>query len=278
MASPLIDTETLSGLIGRPDIKIFDASWFFPHENRDAKAEFAAGHIPTAAFFDIDEVSDHANPLPHMLPDRQAFAMQVRRLGVWAEDRVIVYDSLPRSASRVWWSFRVMGHENVQVLDGGLRKWIAEGRPVETGWPHPEPGDFKAHERPELIARFDDVREGLSDGVQVIDARPAERFTGVAPEPRPGLRSGHMPGARSLPSAELVDGEGRFRSFADTAALLSEAGVDPAAPTIATCGSGVTAAMVALALARLGRWDVPVYDGSWAEWGARDDAPVTTGA
>jgi thiosulfate/3-mercaptopyruvate sulfurtransferase len=213
-----------------------------------------------------------------MLPEPPDFATHARRLGVEASSPVVIYDSHGLfSAPRVWWSFRVMGHDNVWVLDGGLPKWTAEGHPVETGWPQRPHGEFKSRYQPNLVRSLDQVLTALTDGnAQLLDARPAARFTGEVAEPRPGLRSGHMPGARSLPSSAVV-ADGRLKPADELAALFADAGVDIDRPIVTTCGSGVSAAILALALARLGRADVPVYDGSWSEWGARSDTPVATG-
>jgi thiosulfate/3-mercaptopyruvate sulfurtransferase len=214
-----------------------------------------------------------------MLPEAHDSATHARRLGVEPEAPVVIYDSQGLfSAPRVWWSFRVMGHDNVWVLDGGLPKWIAEGRAVETGWPQKPHGEFKSHFRPGLVRSLEEVLTALTDGgAQLLDARPAARFTGEAPEPRPGLRSGHMPGSRSLPSSAVIGDDGRLRPAAELAALFAGAGIDIDRPIVTTCGSGVSAAILALALAKLGRPNVPVYDGSWSEWGARADTPVETG-
>jgi thiosulfate/3-mercaptopyruvate sulfurtransferase len=278
MTDPLISTAWLADRAGDETVVVLDASWHMPAAGRDAAAEYAEAHIPGAVFFDIDKVSDHASPLPHMLPPPSEFAVAARRLGVSNASTVVVYDSVGLfSAPRAWWTFRAMGHDAVFVLDGGLPRWIAEGRPLETGWRDPEHGDFKSHPRAALVRDLGQVTSALRDpAIQVLDARPAARFRGEAPEPRPGLRSGHMPGARSLPFAGLIDGdslvaEERLR------AVFGAADIDPAKPAIAACGSGVSAAVIALALARLGQTDAAVYDGSWSEWGARDDTVVVTG-
>jgi len=276
---PLVSTEWLAEHLEDPRLVLIDATWYMPPAPSDARADHAQAHIPGALFIDIDEVSDHANPLPHMLAEPHDFATHVRRLGVEPDSLVVVYDTQGLfSSPRVWWNFRVMGHDNVRVLDGGLGKWIAEGRPVEMGWPQKPHGEFKAHFDPSLVRTLDEVLTALTDGdAQLVDARSAARFTGEAPEPRPGLRSGHMPGARNLPSQSVVAADGRLKSAAELAALFAEAGVDLDRPIITTCGSGVSAAILALALARLGRDGVPVYDGSWTEWGGRADTPVVTG-
>ena len=275
---PMVSTEWLAEHLDEPGVVIIDASWFMPGTPRDARAEHAQVHIPGAVFFDIDEISDHANPLPHMLAEPADFATHVRRLGVEPDSEVVIYDSEGLfSAPRVWWNFRVMGHDAVSVLDGGLRKWLAEARSVEAGWPQREHGEFKAHYQPALVHDLGQMRGVLeTKAEQVIDARPAARFHGEAPEPRAGLRGGHMPTAKNLPSASLVQTDGTLADKQTLARLFADAGADLDLPIVATCGSGVSAAILALGLARLGRWDVPVYDGSWSEWGGRSDTPIET--
>jgi thiosulfate/3-mercaptopyruvate sulfurtransferase len=277
--NPLVTTKWLAERLGSADVAILDASWFMPGAARDARAEYAAGHIPGAVFFDIDEISDRASALPHMLPAAQAFAAAARRLGVGGESTVVVYDSQGVfSAPRVWWTFRAMGLDAVFVLDGGAPLWRAQGRSLETGWRTPPRGDFKARPRAALVRDLEAVRGALSTGAeQLVDARPSARFTGEAPEPRPGLRGGHMPGAVNVPWSEVVAEDGRLREPAALRGAFERAGVDLTAPIVATCGSGISASVLALALARLGREDVAVYDGSWSEWGATADTPVATG-
>jgi thiosulfate/3-mercaptopyruvate sulfurtransferase len=279
MSGPLVSTDWLAERLGDPGLIVFDGSWHMPAEGRDAKSEYGAAHIPGAVFFDIDAISDHGTPLPHMLPTPAAFATAVRRLGADIGSTVVVYDTVGVfTAPRVWWSFRAMGHARVFVLDGGLKKWIAEGHPVEAGWREPEHGEFKASPDPGLIADLEAVRTALGSGAaQVVDARSANRFRGEAPEPREGLRAGHMPGARNVPWSGVVTSDGVLAAPAQLMAAFEAAGVDPAEAIITTCGSGITASILALALARLGRDDVAVYDGSWSEWGARRDTPVAVG-
>jgi len=274
---PLISTADLAGYLGETDLRVIDASWFM--DGRDARAAWREAHIPKAVFFDIDEVADTASLLPHMLPTPEKFAQAAGDLGISETDRIVVYDQQGLfSAARVWWSFRAMGALNVQVLDGGLPKWRKEKRPVESGAFAVKPALFQPRYRPALVRAMDQVAGELAAGGQVVDARPAARFKGEAPEPRQGLRSGHMPGARSLPHGELLNKDGTMKAAPELAALFADAGVDPGRPVTATCGSGVTAAIVALALARLGQEAAAVYDGAWADWGAAGGGEVVTGA
>jgi len=280
MIDPLISTGELAARFGEPGLRILDASWYLRGIDRDPRAEFAERHIPGAVFFDIDAVSDKTNPLPHMLASPEAFAAAVGALGVGDGDMVVVYaaDGLV-PAARVWWNFRVMGLDRVRVLDGGLPKWIAEDRPLQSGAATPTPATFTPHFRPELVRDFDAVRGALdAGGAQVIDVRAAGRFRGDAPEPRPGLRAGHMPGAVNLPHSTLLSPEGLMLDEARLAQLFADADIVPDRPIIASCGSGISACVAALALARLGRWDAAVYDGSWVDWGSRLDAPLATDA
>ncbi|HEY2708554.1 MAG TPA: 3-mercaptopyruvate sulfurtransferase [Caulobacteraceae bacterium] len=279
MTGPLVSTEWLVEHLEDPTLVVLDGSWHMPADGRDAKAEYGAGHIPGAAFFDIDAISDHTSPLPHMLPAPQAFATAVRRLGAQADSTIVVYDTVGVfSAPRVWWEFRAMGHDRVFVLDGGLKKWVAEGHPVEAGWHEAEHGEFKAHPIPTLLADKAAVGAALkAKSAQVVDARSATRFRGDAPEPRPGLRAGHMPGALNAPWSGMVTAEGTLAAPAELMKAFDAAGVDLADPIITTCGSGISASILALGLAVLGRSDVAVYDGSWSEWGAAADTAVATG-
>ena len=279
MSDPLVTTAWLAERLGTPELVVIDATWFMPDAGRDARAEHGERHIPGAVFFDIDAVSDHSSPYPHMLAEPSDFAVAARRLGANRTSQVVVYDAHGLfSAPRAWWNFRAMGHEATFVLDGGLAKWTAEGRPLETGWTSPPHGDFKARPVPALVRDLEAVRAALADGgEQIVDARSAARFTGVAPEPRADLRSGHMPGARNVPWSALLTVSGEMADAETLRAALVAAGVNLTAPITTTCGSGVTASLLALALARLGRADVPVYDGSWSEWASQPDTAVVTG-
>jgi len=274
--NPIISTEELAAIIGAPDVKLLDARWRL--DGTDMMPGFLAAHLPGARFFDIEAVSDHGSPLPHMLPTAEAFAAAAGALGISETDRIVVYDDGAfRSAPRVWWTFRTFGAERVQVLDGGLPKWLAEGRAVESGAPAPATAVFRPRFRSELVRGYAEVRDVVDrGGAQIVDARPADRFRGEAPEPRPGLRGGHMPGSLSLPTGGLYSGD-QLRPPAELLAAFRGAGVDPDGPVITTCGSGVSASVLALALAVLGKEGVAVYDGSWSEWGGRDDSPVVTG-
>lgn len=275
MIPPLISAADLAALTDG-DLRILDASWHL--DGTPARPIFEKGHIPGAVFFDLEEISDRDDPLPHMMPTAEQFAEQVGALGVSETDRIVVYDTFGLfTAARAWWMFRAMGCDRVQVLDGGLPAWIRMGGALETGPATPEPAGFKADPRPEMIADVERVRQALADGTPVLDARAAARFAGTAPEPRPGLRAGHMPGAVNLPFGELLTPDGLMRDPEALEAAFAARGLTAEAAPIASCGSGVTAAVPLLALALLGREGV-LYDGSWAEWGGRDDTEVVTGS
>jgi thiosulfate/3-mercaptopyruvate sulfurtransferase len=277
----LAGTDWLGAHLHAPGLVIVDGSMHLPNSGRSAKAEFAAEHIPGALFFDIDDIADKSTPLPHMLPPADAFARRMKEMGIGDGMQIIAYDSEGiYSAARVWWMFRAMGHEEVRVLDGGLKKWKAEERPLEEGPARPRSArHFTARLNAELIRDAAEVRALIgSRTVQIVDARAAPRFEGRAPEPRAGLRSGHIPSARNVPFPSLLNPDGTMKSAAELRAAFTAAGVDVARPVVASCGSGVTAGIIALALAMLGRSDAAVYDGSWSEWGADPRLPIEVGA
>jgi thiosulfate/3-mercaptopyruvate sulfurtransferase len=279
-SSPLVGAEWLAGRLDSPEIVVLDATFFLPNQGRDAAREYLGAHIPGARFFDIDAIADHGNPLPHMLPSEAFFGESVGRLGIDNRTQVVVYDNNSFMASaRVWWTFRVFGHERVAVLDGGLARWQALGLPTETGPVAATHREFTATFHPGLVRSLDDVKGLLNDpAVQILDARSPGRFTGTEPEPRQGLRSGHIPGSRNLFFKRLIDD--RTHCFKPTPELQREfvdAGIDLRRPVVATCGTGVTASVLALGLYCLGNEYAAVYDGSWTEWGGRNDTPASTG-
>ena len=271
----LVSTAWLAQQLGASDLVILDASLFMPADGRDPDAEFEAGHIPGARRFDIEALSDPANPAPHMLPGAAAFGAAMAAIGVGRDDRIIVYDDSPlRSATRAWFMLRHYGAERVAILDGGLRKWRSESRPLETGPAAPRRARFDAVARGEIVSKA-----MLAGGVgsPVLDARSRERFDGSAPDPRPGVATGHIPGARNLPYGDLYRADGTLKSNEDLAAAFAIAGVDPHSPFVATCGSGVTATSLLFAARRLGGRDARLYDGSWSEYGADPKTPKARG-
>ena len=276
---PLVSTQWLEEHLNAPDVRILDASWHLPTAGRDAYAEYKQTHIPGAVFFDIDDICDEASPLPHMLPHPVKFSSRMRKLGLGDGSRFVVYDTEGLfSAARVWWMLRAMGHEDVVVLDGGLPKWVAEGRKTDDLPLPPRERHFTVRYHSALVRDQAAVAEALKTGKeQVVDARPPARFRGEAPEPRPGVRSGHIPGSTNLHWATLLGPDGALLQAPELEARFAAQGIDTKKPVVATCGSGVSAAIIALAMARLGHVRTPVYDGAWAEWGARDDLPLATG-
>lgn len=275
----LVSTEWLEAHLKDPDLRVLDASWFLPAMNRDAKAGYAEAHIPGARFFDIDEISDNRSELPHMAPPIEKFVSRMRAMGVGDGHQVVVYDQHGIfSAPRVWWNFRLMGKMDIAVLDGGLPKWIAEGRETEDLPPMPRDRHMTVQRQAHLVKDVTQVAHASKLGDhEILDARPHGRFIGQDDEPRPGLRKGHIPGAKSIPWDSLLNADATLKSPDDLRALFAAAKVDLAKPAICSCGSGVSAAMIALALERVGHQNWSLYDGAWAEWGMYNDLRIATG-
>jgi len=275
----LVSTDWLADHLKDPDLRIIDATWHMPGSGRDARAEYNGAHIPGARFFDLDEISDTRSALPHMAPPPEKFISRMRAMGIGDGHQVVVYDTHGLfSAARVWWTFRLMGKMDVAVLDGGFPKWQTEGRPIEDMPPILRDRHITVQRQAHLVRDVTQVAAAAKLGDhEIIDARPAGRFKGDEPEPRPGLRPGHIPGARNVPMKSLLNEDGTMKSPEALRAIFDAAGVDLSKPAITTCGSGVTAAVVSLALERIGKHDHSLYDGSWAEWGMYDDLKVEKG-
>lgn len=277
---PLVTTEWLAAELGKPDLLVFDATKYLPNEPKDGKAEFQKAHIPGARYFDIDEVADPDTDLPHMVPTPGRFAKLMGAMGVSNDSRIVFYDQKGlASAARGWWLMGLFGHDRAAVLDGGLPKWVKEGRATQDGPSSlPKITTFRPDYRASRLRGVGDVLRIVTTQTElVLDARAAGRFTGATPEPRPGMRSGHMPGAASLPYTDLLNADGTFRSTADLKARFAAAGVDGSRPVVTSCGSGVTACILTLGLRLAGLPEGAVYDGSWSEWGGRQDTPVEAG-
>jgi len=273
----LVTTDWLDAELGAPDLRVIDATAFLPGTGRNARAEHEAAHIPGAVFFDIEEVSDRDSPLPHMLPQPHKFASRMQSLGLGDGNRFIVYDNSPlHSAARVWWMLRIFGAHRVSLLDGGLEKWTAEGRPLESGTQPRRHGHFTPLFDADAVV--DKAQVLALSGHDLVDARPAGRFAGEAPDPRPGVAVGHLPGSRNAPQSDFFNADNSWKQGDDLHAVFDAAGVDLARPMVTTCGSGVTAAVILFGAHLLGKEDVRLYDGSWSEWGADPATPKATGA
>lgn len=275
----LVSTDWLATHLRDPDLRVLDASWYLPAAGRDAKAEYAAAHIPNARFFDLDDISDHRSDLPHMAPPPEKFISRLRAMGVGDGHQVVIYDGMGIfSAARVWWTFRLMGKTDVAVLDGGFAKWRTEGREVEDLPPVIRDRHMTTQRQAGLVKDVTQVANAAKLGhAQIVDARAAPRFQGDVPEPRAGLRAGHIPGARNVAYADVLNTDGTMKPTPSLRAVFEAAGVDLTRPVITSCGSGVTAAILNLALDRLGHRNHALYDGSWAEWGMYDDLPIAKG-
>ena len=278
LPQPLVSSSWLAKRLGSSTLKLVDGTCFLPTDGRDAHAEYLAEHLPGAVFFDIDQICEPETGLPHTWPSTERFTQAVGKLGIDNDDTVICYEAGRfMGASRVWWMFKAFGHERVAVLDGGLSQWKAEGRPTESGPLNPTPKQYDAQAQPGMVCDWREVMQAIeSDKAQILDARSAGRFHATAPEPRPGVRGGHMPGALNLPFDLLLSEHGRYKSKAGLERAFKAAGVQRDKPIITTCGSGVSAATLLLGLNLIGRKDAVLYDGSWSEWASRTDTPVVT--
>ena len=280
-AGSLVTTEWLDAHLDDPGVRVVETTWYLPTDGRSGRVEYEGGHIGGAAFWDIDGIADPDDPRPHMAPSPARFAARMDELGIGDSTRVVAYDRVGMmTVGRAWWMLRYFGHDSVSILDGGFDKWTAEGRSTEAGPPAPRssPGVFTARPRPDRISDLDTIMASLDGAaLQILDARAPGRFAGTEPEPRPGCRSGHIPGSGNLPYNRLVDPEtGEMRPPEEIRALFDGAGIDAARPVTTTCGSGVTASLLAFGLHLIGQDEVAVYDGSWSEWGMRTDTPVET--
>ncbi|MEM9843466.1 MAG: 3-mercaptopyruvate sulfurtransferase [Pseudomonadota bacterium] len=275
----LVSTSWLSDHLKDPDLRILDATWYLPGSDEDAKADYEAGHIPGARFFDIEDISDARSELPHMAPPVEKFMSRLRAMGVGDGHQIVVYDGAGLfSAARVWWLFRLMGQHNIAVLDGGLPKWIAENRPLEDLPPIIRDRHMTVRREAHRVKDVTQVAAASKLGDhEIIDARAPDRFNGSAPEPRPGMRAGHIPGAKNVPYSTLLNADSTMKSADELRAVFEAAGVDLSKPAITSCGSGVTAAILSLALERMGKRDHALYDGSWSEWGASTTLPISNG-
>lgn len=277
--SPLVSTDWLAQHLDDPDVRVADASWYLPQANRDPNAEYAKAHIPGAVFFDIEKLSDETSPLPHTLPPPAEFAARMSELGLGDDDIIVVYDGGGiYSSPRAWWMLKTMGHDKVAVLDGGLPKWRREGRPLDDVKPRPQPHRFTPSPDYSLVRDFTAVLQSSAGGTeQILDARSAARFAGREAEPRPGVRPGHIPGSLNLHYARLMTEDGTLKNADELRALFQETGLDPSRPVVTTCGSGITACTLLMALHAAGQPNGAVYDGSWSDWGGRPDAPIELG-
>jgi thiosulfate/3-mercaptopyruvate sulfurtransferase len=277
---PLVSTEWLEAELGAPDLRVIDATLFLPYMGRDAPAEYEAAHIPGAVFFDIGEIADLDNPLPHMLPPEHKFASRMQSLGLGDGNRFVVYDNSPlHTGARAWWMLKIYGAHYVALLDGGLQKWKAEGRPLATGREHHRHGHFTAFIDEKAAADKDEVLALVGSGAEeIVDARAASRFAGEEAEPRAGLAAGHIPGSRNTPQSAFFNADNSWKRGEALRAVFDEAGVDLSKPMVTSCGSGVTACVPLFGAHLLGKHDVRVYDGSWSEWGADPDTPKARGA